>query len=53
MEVAEDQWSDAQQRRAECRAKRIEAADHRKVERLLQETLRSNGNSELNLTMSS
>lgn len=45
MEVAEDQWSDAQQRRAECRAKRIEAADHRKVERLLQETLRANGNS--------
>lgn len=37
MEVAEDCWSDCQQRRAVQRAKSLEQADHRKVERLLQE----------------
>jgi len=37
MEVAEDYWSDCQQRRALQRAKSLEQADHRKVERLLQE----------------
>ena len=35
--MAEDYWSDCQQRRALQRAKSLEQADHRKVERLLQE----------------
>ncbi|CAK9098475.1 Uncharacterized protein SCF082_LOCUS46142, partial [Durusdinium trenchii] len=37
MEVAEVFWCDAQHRRAVQRAERLELADHRKVERLLQE----------------
>jgi len=37
MEAAEDCWCDCQQRRAVQRAKSLELADHRKVERLLQE----------------
>eukprot|EP00435_Cladocopium_sp_Y103_P038190 s1676_g10.t1 len=37
MEVAEDYWCDCQQRRAKERAKSLEQADHRKVEKLLQE----------------